>query len=306
MRLFLGLVLLVLLFVNGCGSNRSSATPAGNVKTQSSEATSDETNVVITRTSTADEVASNSDSETKEIETQPESAKEVVAATTQSDADVAAAPKAQPIDLTRYYHIPAEVLSQSDRFPWRDVPLGKKTLGNVPLEIGGHLTLWGAANARRGANYQEAVTGIEVDRRLESLYVCHVAFFPSDDGTPMLKVVLQYDDGTSAEHEVCYGTDVRDWYASKSGTNETTEPRSKRVWHGPSSLDKSNPPQELQFFMTELKNPDPQRLVKTIDLISLKSQSAPCIMAISTGPAGQIKLDAQPMPEKKVIPAAAQ
>ena len=70
-------------------------------------------------------------------------------------------------------------------FPWRVVPRGSKTLGNVPLAIDGMLVLWGEGNAKSGAVFPEKVDDIPVNRVFDTLYVYHAAFYSSRDGSPV-------------------------------------------------------------------------------------------------------------------------
>ncbi len=107
----------------------------------------------------------------------------------------------------------------------------------------------------------------------------------------MAKVIFRYADGTSAEAEICYGTHVRGWFQPPSGPEELIDSKSKLVWSGANSLAPASNPNQLQHFMTELANPHPENKVNAIDLVSMKGRAALCIMAMTTGPAGLLKVE---------------
>ncbi len=217
-------------------------------------------------------------------------------ATTSSTTDTAATTdsanlKAEPLDLTYYYHSSADGFDRDGGHPWRDVPRGKQTFGNVPLEIGGRMTLWGSINAGRGHNNPEYVTDVQIDRKFEALYLYHATFHSAPQGTPIARLTFHYVSGDPTTADICYGTHVRDWFVRTGEPEELSDPKSKRVWRGKNSMSKSNPPGELQFFITEIANPHPKDEVTTIDFASTKEQPNACIMAITTGPAGLLKIE---------------
>ena len=120
-------------------------------------------------------------------------------------ARVAAGPPPEPLDLTRYYQMPASVFERIRSHPWGVVPRGSQTLGNVPLAIGGMLCLWGEENAKAGQAYPEKIDDIAVRRKFDTLYVYHSAFYDSRDGSPVYHLTMQYEDGTSSMTTICYG-----------------------------------------------------------------------------------------------------
>jgi hypothetical protein len=193
-----------------------------------------------------------------------------------------------PIDLTRYYQTPASVFDQIEKYPWRDVPRGFQTFGNVPLAIGGMMCLWGDSNAKKGLVFPEQVQGIRVGRKFGALYLYHTAFSRSPDGTAVAQLVFRYANGTSATNDICYGMHVRDWFLRSSDSEELKDPKSKMVWHGKTS---TSPPNQLRFFITEFVNPKPSLEVATVDLFSLKEKTASCILAMTTGPAELLRVE---------------
>lgn len=210
------------------------------------------------------------------------------------DSDEPVTADAAPVDLADYCRFKAASFDSTPAYPWAGAPRGSQTFAHVPLEISGAIFLWGERNASRGMTYPEEVTGIPIGREFETLYVCHAAFFEADAGTPMCEVRFQYDDGTSASDEIVCGDDARDWFV-----NNPDEPlgpsdsRSTLAWDGEGKM--GDRMQAIRFCLTAVPNPHPDRVVTTIDLVSSKTQTAACILAITTGAAGLMQTaDDQP------------
>lgn len=198
---------------------------------------------------------------------------------------------ATPVDLTAYYTAPASGFDEITAFPaWKTVPRGFQVFDQVPLQIGGTICLWGGGNAEKlHIIFPERVSGIQLNRKFETLYVYHGAFFKSPTGTPVCAVVFRYEDGSSVIQYLRYGDDILDWIAksNEEGVIGPTGPNSRLAWvNGSFTPGKVEP---LRFCLTALDNPKPSLQVTTIDLYSCKSWTAPCIMAMTTGQSGLMK-----------------
>jgi hypothetical protein len=200
---------------------------------------------------------------------------------------------ARPLDLRTVYHTSATQFVKEKRFPWSTVPRGSNKLGNVPLAIDGRLCLWGASSAQMGLKFPERSRDIPVNRTFEMLYIYHTTFFQSDEGVPVFHMTMDYADGTSSSIDVCYGTHVRDWYQlPEDNKADVSDPNSKMVWR---DNHPDTPPErrtKLRFYVTSIANPKPELEVKTIKLASAKGNSAACILAMTTGPANLLKVEA--------------
>lgn len=197
----------------------------------------------------------------------------------------------EPLDLTAYYQTPASRLT-GGRYPWGTVPRGQQTFGNVPLSIDGRMCLWGATNTKNGQVFPQQIPDITVNRKFPTLYIYHATFHRSEEGAPVYRLTMNYADGTSSQHTICYGTHVRDWYQYASEpVSELSDANSKIVWRGDQPDSTPENPKKLRFFITSLANPEPAREVTSIDLTTMKGQSAGCIMAMTTGPADLLKAD---------------
>lgn len=205
-----------------------------------------------------------------------------------SEPDKPAGDEAVPLDLSDRCNFKASDFDRVKQYPWPAVPRGSQTFAGVPLEISGAINLWGERNAKNGLIFPEQFQGIPIQRQFEALYVCHGAFFEGGRGLPMYEIVFNYDDATSASDTIVCGIDVRDWYANrKEVTFGPSGPRSTLAWDCDAPL--GDRTQTIRFCLTEVANPHPDKGVTTIDLVSSKTQTASCILAITTGKSGLMK-----------------
>ena len=196
---------------------------------------------------------------------------------------------AQPLDLTSFYQTPASKFDKSKTYPWRIVPRGSKTFGNVPLSIDGMICLWGESNAKNGLVFPEKVDDIPVNRKFDSLYVYHATFFSSREGSPVYHLTLKYASDTESMTTICYGAHVRDWFKSPhEKVTELSDSKSKMVW---SADNPDNKTIEIRFYISPITNPRPALEVKSISLASAKGSSAACILAMTTGPDDLFNID---------------
>src|SRR5690242_19043120 len=91
---------------------------------------------------------------------------------------------ATPLDLSAQYAQPAFDNGGGSSY-WHDIPWRAQVFDGVPLQIDGLMYLWGQGNAQKGAHFPEEILGIPVNRKFETLYVYHCAFFSSPPGSPV-------------------------------------------------------------------------------------------------------------------------
>jgi hypothetical protein len=196
---------------------------------------------------------------------------------------------AEPIDLTGKYSVTLASMTNSTWLAWKTTPVGHQVFHGVPFEIGGLVYLWGEGKSTNHSSpYPERVGGIAVNRKFETLYVCHGSYYKSPDELPVVLVVLRYADGAAATNTLRYGDDIIDWKVSRNESPLRTPAaaNSSLAWVGGvfSATDNSR----LRYCLTALANPHPDREVATVDLISCKTRTVPFIFAMTTGPAGLV------------------
>jgi hypothetical protein len=196
-------------------------------------------------------------------------------------------PRTEPLDLTAYY----STFASNFENEWAVVPSGFQTFDHVPFQIDGSILLWGAGFPQYGGGTgAEEIVGIPVNRRFETLYVYHTAIFWSPNNAPVYELVFRYGDGESVTNTIRYGADILDWFANADSGGRIIGPgshNSRLAWHGEYSANGKITP--LRFSLTALVNPKPSFEVASIDLYSCKTNSAGCIMAMTTGRSGLLK-----------------
>lgn len=298
-----------ILFVAGCGNRPTSAPTVESIKSDQPVAKTETTSE--TPKSAPDDQSPPTIETSATASSEPKPAEQVVpteqVSTEQVSTEVVAVEsppnvdtektnvqKAEPLDLTSVYQTPAANFKGINTYPWRDAPIGSQTFGNVPLEIGGMICLWGARNAEGGLVFPYYVEGIPVQRKFDALYVYHADFNNADDGTPVSNLIFNFEDGTHSAFEVACGAHLKDWLVNVSNPIELTDPKSKLVVRRRSSMSTADKPRELRFYITEIANPQPTSEVTTIDVVSAKERSSYCLLAITTGPAGLLKMESPP------------
>lgn len=196
-----------------------------------------------------------------------------------------------PLDLSNFYRIHMDSFDGLGRGTWRISPKNSVTVGNIPLKVGGIFVTWGAGNAGRGIDYPTYIEGIPVGKKFDSLYLYSCTFHSSPDGTPVASVIFNYDDEETAAMEILYGNHVRDWWKKPHESDEILDPKSKKVFRGLFPDAVPGQPDHIQFFLTEIVNPHPEKRVLTLDFVSAKEESALCVMALTTGPKEMLKID---------------
>jgi hypothetical protein len=287
---------LISLMILGCGQRTVATTTSTRVETTSGESPQKSPETVADAATSAatvsprDDVSHDESHATQTNDSSFVDAKPVEPKTSDAPGVTVVVGEGEPLDLAAYYHTPASVFEKIERYPWRDAARGPQTFGNVRLEIGGMICLWGAKNAEGGLVFPEYVEGIRVARKFEALYLYHAIFHNAPDETPVSHLVMNYENGTFFTTELRCGVHVRDWLQNPTAEESLIDTKSKLVWRGKSSMHPPESPRELRFFMTEIANPHPLDEVVTIDLVSAKERSASCILAITTGAAGLLKV----------------
>ena len=241
-------------------------------------------------------------SQSKEAQAAREAAVRAQAEARSALARAAAAARGEPVtlDLSKYLAMKPEDFEKSKQYPWPVTPRGKQTFAGVPLEIQGATMLWGKRNADRGQKFPEMLTDIPCQQKFETLYILHCVFFEAAKGEPAFGIILNYEDGKIQNDEILCGDDSKDWWINDP--DEVPGPSGKRstlAWTGTGKANDRD--QDVRFCLTAIDNKHPDRLVKTIDLVSSRKQSAGVILAITLGKAGLLK----PRPEKPDKPAQA-
>ena len=148
--------------------------------------------------------------------------------------------------------------------------LGPRTFDGVPFQVDGRACLFG----RLQGNYCDNTPSdypdfldIPVGRAFEELHLLHAAQWWDKEGVTIAHIRLNYADGTKHEFPIGYGVHVRDWQRYGWEKEELlSDPDTRVIWRGPGGRPESG--SEQRMFKSLLRNPWPEKVVTTMDLVS--------------------------------------
>ena len=197
-----------------------------------------------------------------------------------------------PIPLTAHQDHPAAQFdnrgfyaTNDQAWTWSHCPKGDQSFLGVPFRIDGIIRLASQEATRDSRHHRPEVSGIQVGKNYDRLYLLHGTHYSSPEGSLVATLRLNYEDGSDTDIEILYGVHVRDWWRHKyESPINLTDPQSRVVWTGHheqlAAYGKS-----LRLCLTSIQNPQPKKKIATMDLISANSHSSELVFGISGGPA---------------------
>ncbi len=201
------------------------------------------------------------------------------------------------VDLSR--HAAAVSFGTPSARPLGGPPAGVQAFHGVPFLIRDRVAVTGLEAARQGQFYPTELTAIPVGRKTKRLHLLHGAQGADKDGVPMAILVFHYAGGAEESVRLGYGIHARNWEIGRLEKKQAlADPNSQVAW-AESGNDGRGP--ESRLFQTALENPRPGEVITSLDVISLFSQAAPFIAAISaeTGESGLAPN--RPLTSRKVV-----
>ena len=165
------------------------------------------------------------------------------------------------------------------------LPRGESLFGDVKFKIEEKLIQLGCKHVK---DKPDKVEGIAVGKKFAKLYLLHATGFgafgkPGDplyisDGTAIGHYTVKYEDNSEEIIPIVYGEDVRDWF-----NHDQSKPasRGKAVWEGENEFARQFNA-KLRLYLTEWKNPKPDKKVVSIDFAREgESVAAPFCVAMT-------------------------
>lgn len=156
----------------------------------------------------------------------------------------------------------------------RDFPTGKQTFCDIDFDIidpdenNGKSCI--VLKGKNRPYFPQSVKGIPVNRKLASLYILHSGAWLHPTGwAPAYKYIINYEDGSSAGKTV--GVEqVSDWGMPRDLADATI------AWTGTTTTG-----EQVGVWMMAWPNPNPDKLIKSIDIISNGLEGPLGIIAIT-------------------------
>jgi|ERR1051326_5084874 hypothetical protein len=151
--------------------------------------------------------------------------------------------------------------------------------GGVLFEVQGLIQLQGQCWVKRGYVLPERVPGIPVHHTAQRVHILHAnSGFGDPLGTPVARLVLNYQDGNQSDLEIRHRENVLDFWAWKPAIPEDTN--TVVAWTGESPATKRRG-FGVRLCRTTFENPYPSKLIETIDYVSTMAGSAPFLVALT-------------------------
>lgn len=192
------------------------------------------------------------------------------------------------LDLARFYPSRKFTRKEFESFS------GRQVIDGLPFEVGGQVGLYGLTPASRGqTSLPKALKEIRVGRKFDELHLIHHTHWPDVDGETIAYFELNYADGTKSTLPIRYGRHVLDWTYMPSYEQESpSDPDTKVCWRyrplvykGPS-----------RFFKSMLRNPSPEKVVETVNVLSAQHLSSYVLLAATVADRDPTRPATPPVP----------
>ncbi|HAM73013.1 MAG TPA: hypothetical protein DCM86_15350, partial [Verrucomicrobiales bacterium] len=185
-----------------------------------------------------------------------------------------------------------------DQWPssnWASIPREVESSDGVRFQISGIVRVTGLAAARVGNWAPPQVVGIPVGGSFDTLHLLHTLEGADRDGTPVLGILLHYEDGGERLLRVGAGVHARGGGSESRGeaSSRLADPGSSIAWP-PASLRPEHARSGVRLFASRFRNPRPGVAVRTLDFLSLFGQSTPCILGLTFDPPAPRPADPAP------------
>ncbi len=192
-------------------------------------------------------------------------------------------PAAFPLTLTNVLAA-AENRAWLEGPVWQVPPRGRTNdFAGVRVWIEGLIQLHSPVAAERGRKFRESVS-IPVPATKTNWQTLHLLGGVAGEAEPSAKVadvVWRYTDGTVRRTPLQYGIHLRDWWGWLIEDPQlVADKHSKAVWHGehPEARQKGK---FIRLYLASLGNPDTNRVLKSLDLVSGKTPATSLILGLT-------------------------
>ncbi len=187
-----------------------------------------------------------------------------------------------PVDLSRHTNGPLQTSWLPNEDPGNNLaslPTGRQELGGVIFDVQGLIQLQGQCWVERHYVLPEQVKGIPVHRGCRWVHLLHANSGYGDPlGTTVASLVLHYTDGEQAQLDIRHRENVLDFWAWRPAT--PTDTNTIVAWTGESPATKRRG-FGVRLCRTTFENPEPRKVIETIDYVSAMAGSAPFLVALT-------------------------
>lgn len=181
------------------------------------------------------------------------------------------------VDLSR--HAAASSIETTPSRSQGAAPGGMQVFHGVPFQVRDRLAVTGLEAARQGQFYPTELNAIPVECKAKRLHLLHGTYGADKDGVPTAILIFHYAGGGEESVRLGYGVHARSGEIARLEKKQAlADPNSQVAWVDPANDGRGS---GFRLFQTALENPRPEEVITRLDVISLFSQAAPFIAAIS-------------------------
>ncbi|MEY4385416.1 MAG: hypothetical protein RLY20_699 [Verrucomicrobiota bacterium] len=160
------------------------------------------------------------------------------------------------------------------------LPQGLQTFGGVRFDVRGVIRLCSQVKEDFGRKFPGRVEGIRVDAKCRQLHFLHGNFWKTTNGAEVVRYIVHYADGTTAEVPLVYGRDVG--LSACTNRPDVENPGARVAW----SCFDARRGHTQRLFLTSWRNVKPEVAIATLDAVSNhRVFVTPVLVAASIEPA---------------------
>jgi hypothetical protein len=189
---------------------------------------------------------------------------------------------ASMIDLTDLYNAALDKAWHpgSPAHSFASLPAGLQNLDGITFDVRGVVQLAGGHLWREG--FPERLSGIRIGQRCQRIHFLHGTGWNVAEGSQIGNYVIHYADGKRRFIPILYGQDVSDWLVPLA--DDESAPAGNVVWQEQAPPAKSKDWRAHRLFKSTWINPFPEIEIQSLDYVSLMTDAAPFLVAVSVEP----------------------
>jgi beta-lactamase regulating signal transducer with metallopeptidase domain/TolA-binding protein len=199
------------------------------------------------------------------------------------------------IDLEPYFNAGMKAFSAK---PGNDltIPAGEQHLAGLDFRVRkGIIWIGGSREENKGMPLK--VEGIKIGLKLTKLHFLHATCWTAPEGAQIGSYIIHYEDGATAVIPLAYGVNIRNWWIHGEPRGDISE--GTVAWQGVNPYAWSLTRLRVQLYSAAWENPQPDKVVDTMDFVSSNTECAPYLVALTA----ETGVAPEPGPERKPVAA---
>ncbi|MCC7376755.1 MAG: carboxypeptidase regulatory-like domain-containing protein [Verrucomicrobiales bacterium] len=206
-------------------------------------------------------------------------------------------PRVVPLHLTNLL-VQAENRAWLEEPAWKAQPRGSNVFGGIEFHLDGIIRLQGAFPESDAKTHRDRVVVplvttngsgpktvvVQHGTNVGSLHFIGATAYDAPLETKIAEVVWRYTDGSFKRTPIQYAVQVRDgWRTRFEQPARVLSPHAKVVWRG-THPDAARNGRTLRLYRFSLANPEPQRSIRQLELVSARARATLIVLAMTLDP----------------------